>query len=83
MDGSTTNGSGVSNGSGSANGVSKAEKFEDEKRRIVESCFSKKDPDGSCMMTPERTDTRDNLWYDADMFAFSSGRILHHAYTNP
>ncbi|KFY08370.1 hypothetical protein V492_06291 [Pseudogymnoascus sp. VKM F-4246] len=47
MDGPTTNGSGVSNGSGSANGVNKAEKFEDEKRRIVESCFSKKDPDGS------------------------------------
>ncbi|KFY22294.1 hypothetical protein V493_06710 [Pseudogymnoascus sp. VKM F-4281 (FW-2241)] len=47
MDGSTINGSAVSNGSGSANGVNKAEKFEDEKRRIVESCFSKKDPDGS------------------------------------
>lgn len=52
MDGPTTNGSGVSNGSGSANGVNKAEKFEDEKRRIVESCFSKKDPDGSCMVAP-------------------------------
>ncbi|OBT68490.1 hypothetical protein VE03_02839 [Pseudogymnoascus sp. 23342-1-I1] len=47
MDGSTTNGSAVSNGSGSANGAGKAEKFEDEKRRIIESCFSKKDPDGS------------------------------------
>ncbi|OBT41055.1 hypothetical protein VE00_08391 [Pseudogymnoascus sp. WSF 3629] len=47
MDGPTTNGSGVSNGSGSANGANKAEKFEDEKRRIIESCFSKKDPDGS------------------------------------
>ena len=27
--------------------MSRAEKFEDEKRRIVESCFSKKEPDGS------------------------------------
>ena len=63
MDGPTANGSGVSNGSGSANGVNKAEKFEDEKRRIVESCFSKKDPDGSCMVTPCQTDTRGSLWY--------------------
>lgn len=60
MDGSTTNGSGVSNGSSSVNGAGKAEKFEDEKRRIVESCFSKKDPDGSCMVAPFQTDTRDN-----------------------
>ncbi|KAL9115207.1 MAG: hypothetical protein Q9227_001001 [Pyrenula ochraceoflavens] len=27
--------------------MNRAEKFEDEKRRIIESCFSKKDPDGS------------------------------------
>ncbi|KAI4161766.1 MAG: hypothetical protein LQ342_004598 [Letrouitia transgressa] len=27
--------------------MSRAERFEDEKRRIMESCFSKKDPDGS------------------------------------
>ncbi|KAI1326568.1 exocyst complex component Sec3-domain-containing protein [Xylariaceae sp. FL0255] len=27
--------------------MSRAERFEDEKRRIVESCFNKKDPDGS------------------------------------
>ncbi len=26
-----------------------AEKFEDEKRRIIESCFAKKEPDGSSM----------------------------------
>lgn len=29
--------------------MSRAEKFEDEKRRIVESCFGKKEPDGSSM----------------------------------
>jgi hypothetical protein len=28
--------------------VSRAERFEDEKRRIIESCFSKRDEDGSC-----------------------------------
>lgn len=28
--------------------MSRAERFEEEKRRIVESCFSKKDVDGSC-----------------------------------
>ena len=29
--------------------MTRAEKFEDEKKRIIESCFSKKDEDGSCM----------------------------------
>ena len=28
--------------------MSRAEKFEDEKRRIIESCFAKKGPDGTC-----------------------------------
>ena len=27
--------------------TNRAEKFEDEKKRIIESCFGKKDPDGS------------------------------------
>ena len=27
--------------------MSRAEKFEDEKKRIIESCFGKKEPDGS------------------------------------
>ncbi len=29
------------------NGMSRAERFEDEKRRIIDSCFGKKGPDGS------------------------------------
>lgn len=29
--------------------MSRAEKFEDEKRRIIQSCFSRKDNDGHCM----------------------------------
>ncbi|KKA29267.1 hypothetical protein TD95_004296 [Thielaviopsis punctulata] len=28
--------------------VNRAQRFDDERRRIIESCFSKKDPDGSC-----------------------------------
>ena len=31
--------------------LTKAERFEDEKRRIIESCFSKRDEDGSRMST--------------------------------
>ena len=39
------------NGSSAIGGttMSRAEKFEDEKRRIIESCFGKKEPDGSSM----------------------------------
>ena len=32
--------------------MSRAEKFEDEKRRIIESCFSKTDTDGSSTLPP-------------------------------
>ncbi|KAJ5746566.1 hypothetical protein N7520_011748 [Penicillium odoratum] len=32
---------------GSGDGMSRAEKFEDEKRRIIQSCYSKKDNDGA------------------------------------
>lgn len=31
----------------SSGGLTRAERFEDEKRRIIESCFSKRDDDGS------------------------------------
>ena len=30
------------------NQTNRAERFEDEKKRIIESCFGKKEPDGSC-----------------------------------
>ncbi|KAM3075544.1 hypothetical protein ACMFMG_007686 [Clarireedia jacksonii] len=46
MDGSSRNGSG---GVNSSNGMSRAERFEDEKRRIIDSCFGKTDPDGSLL----------------------------------
>jgi hypothetical protein len=45
MDPAQQNGPGGVNGGG---GMSKAERFEDEKQRIVNSCFDKKDEDGSC-----------------------------------
>jgi hypothetical protein len=32
--------------------MSKAEAFEDEKRRIIESCFSRKDADGAGNVVP-------------------------------
>jgi hypothetical protein len=28
--------------------LSRAERFDDEKRRIIDSCFAKRDDDGSC-----------------------------------
>ncbi|KAI9649044.1 hypothetical protein NHQ30_001611 [Ciborinia camelliae] len=48
MDGSLRNGPGGANGS-DRSGMSRAERFEDEKKRIIESCFGKKDPDGSLL----------------------------------
>ena len=36
-------------GFGGPGDMSRAEKFEDEKKRIAQSCFSKKDSDGTCM----------------------------------
>ncbi|TGO19637.1 hypothetical protein BTUL_0003g00910 [Botrytis tulipae] len=48
MDGSTRTGSSGVTGS-DRSGMSRAERFEDEKRRIIESCFGKKDPDGSLL----------------------------------
>jgi hypothetical protein len=35
------------NGAGPPPAANRAERFEDEKRRIIESCFYKKDTDGS------------------------------------
>ncbi|KAK2744090.1 hypothetical protein FQN55_006958 [Onygenales sp. PD_40] len=44
--GDSRNGSGIAPGSG---GMTRAEKFEDEKRRVIQSCFSKQDADGSAL----------------------------------
>jgi len=32
--------------------MTRAQRFEDEKKRIIESCFSKRDEDGACMSNP-------------------------------
>ena len=37
----------VNGGAPAGSQISRAEKFEDEKRRLIESCFSKKETDGS------------------------------------
>jgi hypothetical protein len=50
MEGSYPYGPGGVNGnkgSNASSAMSRAEKFEDEKRRVIESCFSKTEPDGS------------------------------------
>ncbi|KND88601.1 Exocyst complex component 1 [Tolypocladium ophioglossoides CBS 100239] len=39
------------NGAGPGAAASRAERFEDEKRRIIDSCFNKKDTDGSLLET--------------------------------
>ncbi|KAH7161547.1 exocyst complex component Sec3-domain-containing protein [Dactylonectria macrodidyma] len=39
------------NGGGPSAAINRAERFEDEKRRIVDSCFNKKDVDGSLLET--------------------------------
>lgn len=39
-------------GPGAAVAANRAERFEDEKRRIIESCFNKKDVDGSRESSP-------------------------------
>ncbi|KAK9793151.1 putative Exocyst complex component Sec3 PIP2-binding N-terminal domain-containing protein [Seiridium cardinale] len=49
MDGPRQNGGGSFPGGGRE--ISRAERFEEEKRRIVESCFNKKDTDGSLLET--------------------------------
>ncbi|KAG9236351.1 exocyst complex component Sec3-domain-containing protein [Amylocarpus encephaloides] len=48
MEGSSQNGPGGVNGS-QMNSMSRAERFEDEKKRIIETCFAKKDEDGSLL----------------------------------
>lgn len=36
------------NGAGPGAAANRAERFDDEKRRIIDTCFNKKDPDGQC-----------------------------------
>lgn len=43
----SSNPTAMSNGNSGQPEMSRAEKFEDEKKRIIESCFGKKEQDGS------------------------------------
>lgn len=39
-------------GAENVSNMTRAQRFEDEKKRIIESCFSRKDEDGACMSVP-------------------------------
>lgn len=56
--------------------LSRAEKFEDEKRRIVESCFTKQDASGGCTSYGFNVVLR-----STDELSFS-GRVVHHPHQN-
>lgn len=73
MEASSRNGSGgIHDSIDSGNsGMSRAERFEDEKRRIVDSCFGKKDEDGSRKLRQE-----DNFTH----LTLNSYGVIHHAY---
>lgn len=58
--------------------MSRAEKFEDEKRRIIESCFGKKEPDGSGTASKQFKEFGLRL-----TVIFNSVGILHNAHTDP
>lgn len=75
MDGSSRNGPGGVNGS-DRGGMSRAERFEDEKRRIIDSCFGKKDQDGSCKISPF---CAEGISYMLTPRPSSIG-IIHHTY---
>jgi hypothetical protein len=66
MDGSSLNGPGGVNGS---NGMTRAERFEDEKRRIIDSCFGKKDEDGSCKDFSQYHATRKSRDSETNIFS--------------
>ena len=69
--------------------MSRAEKFEDEKRRIIESCFGKKETDGSSTLRPAWVESRHRLMSgrvqleQANVSFGISLRIVHHPYTDP
>jgi len=58
--------------------MSRAEKFEDEKRRIIESCFGKKEPDGSGTAPKQFEGFGPRL-----TVMFNSVGILHNTHTDP
>jgi hypothetical protein len=76
MEGSSQNGPGGVNGT---NGMSRAERFEDEKRRIIDSCFGRTDEDGARKPMPKPARLNEcTLRTFANLN--SSARIVYHAY---
>ena len=73
-----------SGGFSAATQMSRADKFEDEKKRIIESCFSKTEDDGTRMslgqgiaQTEGETDPRQRVNHTSPIFASRKMRISH------
>jgi hypothetical protein len=57
--------------------MTRAQMFEDEKRRIIDSCFGKRDEDGSCKIFWR---PRDGLrGATANLLLYSAG-VVHHTH---
>ena len=53
---------------GMGGGMNRAEKFEDEKKRFIESCFSKIDADGSSGLS-EYLNWKKSCWTDVNLYS--------------
>jgi hypothetical protein len=62
--------------SSSRSGQSRAERFEDERKRITGSCFSKLEADNTCTFWPHLRD------YGTGKLTACSARVLHHPHSN-
>lgn len=70
------------NGAGpGATAASRAERFEDEKRRIIESCFSKKDNDGSRKYSFDAVARR--AWLPRAKSSWRLSCVHHYSPTHP
>lgn len=62
--------------------MNRAEKFEDEKRRIIESCFSKRDADGSCQKSLPSLEPKYIVDVCGLMQPSDSQRVLYYPHPN-
>lgn len=70
--------------------MSRADKFEDEKRRIIESCFGKRETDGSGSLRTASVIAKSvpvaegfGFLYKLIVFLLNSLGIIHYPHTNP
>jgi len=57
--------------------MTRAERFEDEKRRIIDSCFGKREEDGSCKISWR---PRDGLSGVTTKLLLNSIGVVHHTH---